>query len=86
MSRTYFCSVVGAALGGAAACRVQLAWAPPTPARPSPIDPYSDVAAIAGLGDKITPNDAYDMLFGSASTQGVDNAASRLVGWCSGRT
>jgi hypothetical protein len=76
MSHKYS-TAIGAALGGAAvAAFVGMGTAQASPT--ITIDPYSDVAAIAGLGDKITPNDAYDILFGSASTQGMDNAALDL--------
>ncbi|HEY9305107.1 MAG TPA: hypothetical protein VIO95_12525 [Mycobacterium sp.] len=37
------------------------------------VDIYADTAGVAAAGDTFLPNDAYDMLFGSAGTQGVDN-------------
>jgi hypothetical protein len=73
MSRKYS-TAIGLAAGAACAAFIGMGMAHATPV----VDPYSDVTAIATLGDKITPNDAYDMLFGSANTQGVDNAALDL--------
>jgi|GEM_PF-1797590 len=64
-------TAAGAAVA-AAALSMGVAHAAPV------VDPYSDVTGIASLGDKFTPNDAYDMLFGSHGTQGVDNAALDL--------
>jgi hypothetical protein len=74
MSRKYF-TTIGVALGGAAAAAfVGMGTAHATPV----VDIYSDVAGIDSLGDTFHPNDAYDMLFGSYGTQGVDNAALDL--------
>jgi hypothetical protein len=73
MSRKYS-TAIGLAAGAACAAFIGMGTAHADPV----VDPYSDVLAIAALGDKITPNDAYDMLFGSANTQGVDNAALDL--------
>jgi hypothetical protein len=45
------------------------------------VDPYDTSPLDAGVvsaGDTFTPNDAYDILFGSAGTQGIDNAALDL--------
>jgi hypothetical protein len=41
-------------------------------------DPYYDTPGVITACDYFTPNDAYDILFGSASTQGLDNAALDL--------
>jgi hypothetical protein len=74
MSQKYF-TAVGAALGGAAvAAFVGMGTANATPV----VDIYADTASIDTLGDTFHPNDAYDMLFGSLGTQGVDNAALDL--------
>jgi hypothetical protein len=76
MSRKYS-TAVGAALGGAAvAAFVGMGTAHASPEVTTDI--YADGAAVAATGDHFTPNDAYDMLFGSASTQGLDNAALDL--------
>lgn len=74
MSRKYS-TAVGAALGGAAVAAfvgMSTAHADVT------VDPYYDDPSIVTAGDTVTPNDAYDILFGSAGTQGVDNAALDL--------
>src|SRR5689334_25448247 len=75
MSHKYF-TAVGAALGGAAAAAfVGMGTAHATPVV---TDIYADTHSIDLLGDPFHPNDAYDMLFGSAGTQGVQNAALDL--------
>ena len=83
MSRKYS-TAIGLAAGAACAAFIGMGTAHADPV----VDPYSDVLAIAALGDKITPNDAYDMLFGSLGSQGVANstldvsdAQSNLTGY-----
>lgn len=75
MSQKYV-TAIGAALGGAAvAAFVGMGTAnADTPV----VDSYADGSAVASAGDTFTPNDAYDMLFGSQGTQGIDNAALDL--------
>jgi hypothetical protein len=69
---------VGAAIGGAAiAAFVGMGTAHASPE--ITIDPYFDSPGIIAAGDTFSPNDAYDILFGSASTQGIDNAALDLT-------
>jgi len=76
MSHKYS-TAVGAALGGAAiAAFVGMGTAQASP--DVTVDTYYDTPGVATAGDTFLPNDAYDMLFGSASTQGVDNAALDL--------
>jgi hypothetical protein len=70
-------TAIGTALGGAAiAAFVGMGTAHADPS--VTVDPYFDSASIITAGDKFSPNDAYDILFGSASTQGTDNAALDL--------
>ncbi len=76
MSHKYS-TAIGTALGGAAIAAfvgMGTAHAGPT----ITIDPYYDSPGIVATGDTFTPNDAYDILFGSAGTQGTDNAALDL--------
>jgi hypothetical protein len=76
MSQKYS-TAIGAALGGAAiAAFVGMGTAHASPT--ITIDPYFNDPSIVTAGDTFSPNDAYDILFGSASTQGVDNAALDL--------
>jgi hypothetical protein len=70
MSQKYS-TAIGAALGGAAiAAFVGMGTAHADPV----VDIYSDTAGVFTAGDHVLPNDAYDMLFGSLTTQGADNA------------
>jgi hypothetical protein len=69
MSRKYS-TVVGLAAGAAAAAFVGMGTAHATPVT----DTYYDTPGVANAGDTTLPNDAYDMLFGSAGTQGAENA------------
>lgn len=73
MSRKYS-TAVGLAAGAACAAFIGMGTANASPV----VDTYADGTAVASTGDTFTPNDAYDMLFGSAGTQGVDNAALDL--------
>ncbi|WP_343571515.1 hypothetical protein [Mycobacterium sp.] len=77
MSQSKFTGLgIGAAMAGAAvAAFVGMGTAhADTPV----VDSYADGSAVAATGDTFKPNDAYDMLFGSHGTQGVDNAALDL--------
>ena len=63
---------IGAAMAGAAVAAfvgMGTAHADPVVA----IDPYFDSAGVITAGDTTFPNDAYDMLFGSAGAQGIAN-------------
>jgi hypothetical protein len=74
MSQKYS-TAIGAALGGAAiAAFVGMGTAHADPV----VDTYYDSPGIITAGDTFSPNDAYDILFGSSGTQGVDNAALDL--------
>jgi hypothetical protein len=76
MSHKYF-TAVGAALGGAAvAAFVGMGTANADPV--IQVDGYAHDPLIIAAGDNFVPNDAYDMLFGSHGTQGVENAALDL--------
>jgi hypothetical protein len=78
-------TAIGTALGGAAiAAFVGMGTAHAVPVT----DIYFDTPGVATAGDTFLPNDAYDMLFGSMSTQGADNstldisdAQSNLTGY-----
>jgi len=71
MSRKYS-TAVGLAAGAAAAAFIGMGTAhADTPV----VDIYPDTAGVVAAGDANTPDDAYDILFGSAGTQGIDNAA-----------
>ncbi len=74
MSHKYS-TAVGAALGGAAiAAFVGMGTAHASPT--ITVDPYYDSAGVIAAGDvQPGPNDAYDILFGSAGAQGIDNSA-----------
>jgi hypothetical protein len=74
MSRKHF-TAIGAALGGAAvASFVGMGTASASPAITPDI--YAHDPLVIAAGDlQPGPNDAYDMLFGSAGTQGIQNAA-----------
>lgn len=70
MSHKHF-TAIGAALGGAAvAAFVGMGTASADPV----VDIYAHDLAVAAVGANTTPNDAYDMLFGSAGQQGIQNA------------
>ena len=74
MSHTQFNRLgIGTAIAGAAAAAI--VGMGTAHADTPVIDPYFDTAGVVTAGDAITPNDAYDILFGSAGTQGVDNSA-----------
>jgi hypothetical protein len=65
-------TAIGAALGGAAIAAfigMGTAHADPTVT----VDAYSDSAGVVTAGDTTVPNDAYDILFGSAGAQGIAN-------------
>jgi hypothetical protein len=67
-------TAIGAAFGGAAiAAFIGVGTAHASPE--VTVDTYFDTPGVIVAGDHFTPNDAYDILFGSASTQGADNAA-----------
>jgi hypothetical protein len=72
MSHKYS-TAIGAALGGAAvAAFVGMGTAQASPE--VTVDTYYDSPGVIAAGDlQPGPNDAYDMLFGAASTQGADN-------------
>ncbi|MGA8332455.1 MAG: hypothetical protein WB777_24695, partial [Mycobacterium sp.] len=66
-------TAIGAALGGAAiAAFVGMGTAHASPE--VTVDAYADTPAVAATGDTFLPNDAYDILFGSAGAQGLDNS------------
>jgi hypothetical protein len=73
MSHKYS-TAVGLAAGAACAAFIGMGTAQATPV----VDIYADTTSIDTLGDTFHPNDAYDMLFGSFGTQGVQNAALDL--------
>jgi hypothetical protein len=75
MSHKYS-TAFGLVAGGAAAAFIGMGTAHATP--DVTVDSYYDDPSVVAAGDTFSPNDAYDMLFGSASTQGVDNAALDL--------
>lgn len=71
MSRKYS-TVVGLAAGAACTAFIGMGTAnADTPV----VDIYPDTAGVVAAGDTFHPDDAYDMLFGSAGTQGIQNAA-----------
>jgi hypothetical protein len=76
MSRKYSTALgISAAMSGAAvAAFIGMGTAQADPV----VDIYAHDPALVLAGDANTPNDAYDMLFGSAGTQGVQNAALDL--------
>jgi hypothetical protein len=83
MSHKYS-TAIGLAAGAACAAFIGMGTAHASPV----IDIYFDTPGVAAAGDTVLPNDAYDMLFGSAGTQGVDNslldisdAQSNLTGY-----
>jgi hypothetical protein len=66
-------TAIGTAFGGAAiAAFVGMGTAHASPN--ITVDPYYDTPGVIAAGDHFTPNDAYDILFGAAGTQGADNA------------
>jgi hypothetical protein len=70
MSHKYS-TAIGLAAGAACAAFIGMGTAHASPV----VDIYSDTAGVIAAGDlQPGPNDAYDMLFGSAGTQGVDNS------------
>jgi hypothetical protein len=69
MSHKYS-TAIGLAAGAACAAFIGMGTAHASPV----VDIYSDTAGVATAGDTVLPNDAYDMLFGSNGTQGVDNS------------
>jgi hypothetical protein len=70
MSHKYS-TAIGLAAGAACAAFIGMGTAQETPV----VDIYSDTAGVATAGDTILPNDAYDMLFGSAGSQGIANSS-----------
>jgi hypothetical protein len=83
MSQKYS-TAIGLAAGAACAAFIGMGTAHASPV----VDIYSDTAGVVTAGDAVVPNDAYDMLFGSLGTQGVDNslldvsdAQSNLTGY-----
>ncbi len=77
-------TAIGLAAGAACAAFIGMGTAHAAPVT----DIYSDTAGVYTAGDHVLPNDAYDMLFGSAGTQGVANstldisdAQSNLTGY-----
>jgi hypothetical protein len=83
MSHKYS-TAIGLAAGAACAAFIGMGTAHASPV----VDIYFDTPGVATAGDTILPNDAYDMLFGSLGTQGVDNstldvsdAQSNLTGY-----
>ena len=69
-----YSTAIGAALGGAAiAAFVGMGTAHASPE--VTVDSYYDTPGVITAGDTFTPNDAYDILFGSADGQGADNAS-----------
>jgi hypothetical protein len=83
MSHKYS-TAIGLAAGAACAAFIGMGTAHASPV----VDIYSDTAGVVTAGDAVVPNDAYDMLFGSLGTQGVDNslldvsdAQSNLTGY-----
>jgi hypothetical protein len=76
MSHKYS-TAIGAALGGAAiATFVGMGTANADPS--ITIDGFAHDPLIVTAGDTFTPNDAYDILFGSFGNQGVQNASLDL--------
>jgi hypothetical protein len=70
MSHKYS-TAIGLAAGAACAAFIGMGTAHATPV----IDPYFDTPGVIAAGDlQPGPNDAYDMLFGSAGNQGVENS------------
>jgi hypothetical protein len=69
MSHKYS-TAIGLAAGAACAAFIGMGTAHASPV----VDIYFDTPGVATAGDNILPNDAYDMLFGSLGTQGVDNS------------
>jgi hypothetical protein len=69
MSHKYS-TAIGLAAGAACAAFIGMGTAHATPV----VDIYFDTPGVATAGDTVLPNDAYDMLFGSAGQQGIDNS------------
>jgi hypothetical protein len=69
MSHKYS-TAIGLAAGAACAAFIGMGTAHASPV----VDIYFDTPGVATAGDTVLPNDAYDMLFGSFSTQGVENS------------
>ena len=65
MSQKYS-TAIGLAAGAACAAFIGMGTAHATPE--VTVDSYSDTPGVATAGDTVLPNDAYDMLFGSAGT------------------
>jgi hypothetical protein len=63
-------TAIGLAAGAACAAFIGMGTAHASPV----VDIYFDTPGVATAGDTILPNDAYDMLFGSLATQGVENS------------
>ena len=63
-------TAIGLAAGAACAAFIGMGTANADPV----LDIYAHDPAVILAGDANTPNDAYDILFGSAGTQGVQNA------------
>jgi hypothetical protein len=86
MSKRYS-TAIGLAAGAACAAFIGMGTAHASPT--ITIDPYFDSPGVIAAGDlQPGPNDAYDILFGSALTQGADNntldisdAQSNLTGY-----
>ena len=83
MSHKYS-TAIGLAAGAACAAFIGMGTAHASPVP----DIDFDTPLVAAAGDTFLPNDAYDMLFGSAGTQGIDNslldisdAQSNLTGY-----
>ena len=68
MSHKYS-TAIGLAAGAACAAFIGMGTAHATPVT----DIYFDSPGVEKAGDTVLPNDAYDMLFGSNLTQGVEN-------------
>jgi hypothetical protein len=69
MSHKYS-TAIGMAAGAACAAFIGMGTANADPV----VDIYAHDPAVVLAGDANTPNDAYDILFGSAGTQGAQNA------------
>ena len=69
MSHKYSTAIGLGALSGRRCAPRSSAWAPPTLTRS--LDTYSDTPASSPPATTQPPNDAYDILFGSAGTQGM---------------
>jgi hypothetical protein len=70
MSQKYS-TAIGLAAGAACAAFIGMGTAHATP--DVTVDSYYDSPGVIATGDTFTPNDAYDMLFGSAGAQGAAN-------------